>query len=124
MAITDKKQHWLQVLFRDKVQLPGSEGVIVPSGSMAERPGSPDNGLIRYSTTDNRLEAYENGAWGPIGAAAGGGVVNFTDLLDTPSAYTGLGGQIIRINVGETGLEFVNGNALFVPVGCGNWLGS
>ena len=40
-----------------------------------------------------------------------GGVVNFTDLSDVPSSYTGHAGESLRVNVGETGLEF------FVPGG-------
>lgn len=39
--------------------------------------------------------------------AGGGGSSTFLDLTDTPSAYTGVGGQLVRVNVGETALEFV-----------------
>jgi len=31
---------------------------------------------------------------------------NFTDLLDVPSAYTGSGGYFVKVNVGESALEF------------------
>jgi len=40
-----------------------------------------------------------------------GGVVDFTDLADVPSAYTGHSGESLRVNATETGLEF------FVPGG-------
>lgn len=36
----------------------------------------------------------------------GGGAEDFTDLGDVPSSYTGAGGQYVKVNVGETGLEF------------------
>lgn len=36
----------------------------------------------------------------------GGGGLDFTDLGDTPASYVGQGGLFVRVNVGETGLEF------------------
>jgi hypothetical protein len=35
----------------------------VPSGTTAQRPGSPVAGMIRYNTTLNQFEVYQNGAW-------------------------------------------------------------
>jgi len=32
---------------------------------------------------------------------------SFLDLSDTPDAYTGAGGKVVAVNVGETGLEFI-----------------
>ena len=43
--------------------------------------------------------------------ASGGGssdVADFTDLDDTPSAYTGQAGKIPAVNTGETALEFID----------------
>jgi hypothetical protein len=37
--------------------------------------------------------------------------LKFTDLSDTPSAYTGQAGKATRVNVGETGLEFYTPSA-------------
>ena len=37
--------------------------VIVPVGTTAQRPSSPVNGMIRYSTTNNVLEGYANNTW-------------------------------------------------------------
>ena len=42
---SDRKQYWLNVLFRERVFLPGTEGVIVPSGITAERPSVPLDGV-------------------------------------------------------------------------------
>lgn len=46
-----------------------------------------------------------------IGAGSGG-ASNFTNLTDTPADYTGYGEYIVRVNAGETGLEYVQ-----LPVG-------
>ena len=40
--------------------------ILISKGTTAQRPGSPTEGLIRYNTTENCLEAYINGAWGCI----------------------------------------------------------
>lgn len=39
---------------------------------------------------------------------SGGNITNFTELLDTPSSYSGEGGNCVAVNVGETGLEFIS----------------
>ena len=41
------------------------------------------------------------------GGGGGGGASAFTDLSDTPSDYTDDGGKYVKVNVGETALEFV-----------------
>ena len=38
----------------------------LPSGTTAQRPGTPSNGFIRYSTTSNKLEGYINNTWQQI----------------------------------------------------------
>jgi hypothetical protein len=38
----------------------------------------------------------------------GGGVVQFTALVDTPSSYVGQAGKVAAVNATETGLEFIN----------------
>ncbi|NCC95015.1 MAG: hypothetical protein EOM10_17405, partial [Opitutae bacterium] len=40
-----------------------TDAVVLPSGTTAQRPGTPVNGMIRYNATNNRIESYENGAW-------------------------------------------------------------
>jgi hypothetical protein len=44
----------------------------LPSGTTAERPGSPVNGQIRYNTTNIEAEAYINGAWQGLGTQTAG----------------------------------------------------
>lgn len=51
--------------------LPGQGSVTVPIGTTGQRPGAPVNGMIRYNSSLNQVEAYENGAWTPLGARTG-----------------------------------------------------
>ena len=37
--------------------------ILVAKGTTAQRPSSPLNGYIRYNTTTNEFEGYQNGAW-------------------------------------------------------------
>lgn len=39
-------------------------------------------------------------------SGAGGGASAFTDLTDAPASYTGQAGNFVKVNSGETGLEF------------------
>ena len=41
-------------------------------------------------------------------SGGGGGATTFLDLTDTPSAYTGQANKIVRVNAGETGLDFTD----------------
>ena len=47
--------------------------VLIPAGTIAQRPLVPVNGEIRYNTEYNAFEGYANGAWGNIGGGATGG---------------------------------------------------
>jgi hypothetical protein len=47
----------------DQVILESTNVMLVPKGTLAERPTSPNNGHLRYNTTDEQFEAYQNGAW-------------------------------------------------------------
>ena len=40
-----------------------ASSIIIPRDSVANRPTTGVNGMIRYATDTNKFEAYENGAW-------------------------------------------------------------
>jgi hypothetical protein len=42
----------------------------------------------------------------PFGGSGGSSVTDFTDLGDVPSSYSGQATKVVRVNVGETALEF------------------
>jgi hypothetical protein len=49
-------------------------GVVAPSGTTAQRPGSPVSGTLRYNTTTSLIEIYQNGIWINIGSTVPAGV--------------------------------------------------
>lgn len=44
--------------------------ILVSSGTTGERPSSPVNGFIRYNTTTNKLEMFQNGSWTNLDSAS------------------------------------------------------
>lgn len=71
----------------------GTGYVKVPSGTDAQRPGSPSNGMFRYNTTSNTFEGYVSGVWGPIGGgggATGGGTddIFYENSQTVTASYT------------------------------------
>jgi len=40
-----------------------STAIQLPSGTTAQRPGTPVNGMLRYNTDLNSIEGYNAGAW-------------------------------------------------------------
>ena len=45
-------------------QFGGTNGVQIPVGTTAERPGTAGTGQLRWNTTTNELEAYSGSSWG------------------------------------------------------------
>jgi len=55
------------------VTLSSTGTIKVPSGTEAERPGSPTAGMFRYNSDAGAFEGYNGSAWGSIGGGATGG---------------------------------------------------
>lgn len=51
----------------------GTEFMLIPKGTTAERPLVPVNGEMRYNTDTEQFEGYQGGAWGQLGGGATGG---------------------------------------------------
>jgi hypothetical protein len=47
--------------------------MLIPAGTTAQRPVSPNNGDMRYNTDTDQFEGYQGGAWGQLGGGATGG---------------------------------------------------
>lgn len=50
----------------DQVIMDSKTGARLPKGPERDRPFYPENGYIRYNTSDSQLEAYQDGAWREI----------------------------------------------------------
>jgi hypothetical protein len=51
----------------------GTEYMLIPKGTTAQRPAVPVDGEMRYNTDTNQFEGYQGGAWGQLGGGATGG---------------------------------------------------
>jgi len=77
--------------FTGDVILDTTTALQLPSGTTAQRPGSPTNGDIRYNSTTSSFEGYAGGAWGAIGGGATGGgsdAVFYENSLTVTTSYT------------------------------------
>ena len=57
--------------FTGKVIHNYTSSLTIPSGTTAQRDGTPAVGMFRHNATLNQFEGYNNGAWGAIGGGAG-----------------------------------------------------
>jgi len=77
----------------DNPVVPGSQAMTIPSGATGDRPVVSTNGQIRYNTTTNRFEGYQNSAWQTIGTGNGTvtevfNVVNQTSVINGTTTPT------------------------------------
>ena len=61
----------------------GTGTITTPSGTTAQRPGSPGEGMLRYNSELDEFEGYADSAWGSIGggASAGGAIYENTQTI-------------------------------------------
>jgi len=45
------------------IAIPGTANMTIPIGTTAQRPTTPSNGMMRYNTSTNKFEMYQNSAW-------------------------------------------------------------
>ena len=70
------------------ITLTGSEGVVLPSGTTAERPSSPADGVFRFNTTTDVMEYYDGDAWQTLGNAPGVTSISPTTETDANADIT------------------------------------
>jgi hypothetical protein len=76
----------------------GSSGVVLPTGSAAERPDAPAFGMIRFNTDSGFCEFYNGTVWQNFGT---GGTVSYT--VDN---FTGNGVQtVFTMSIAESNAE-------------------
>lgn len=49
---------------------------VIPTGTTAQRDGSPTSGYFRFNTTLSQFEGYNGSTWGAVGGGATGGAGN------------------------------------------------
>jgi len=92
---------------------------VMPSGTTAQRNGSPNAGNLRFNTTDTSFEGYDGSAWGAIGGgggASGGGsdAIFYENGQTVTTNYT----LTSNTNAMSTGPITINsGVAVTVPTG-------
>ena len=114
--------------------LPGTGGVTLPSGTTAQRPGSPNQGELRYNTDNHIAEGFINGSWVNFGSGFGsvtsitagtnltGGTITTTGtiaLSATPTGLTSLGVGNLSLSSNQIISSNSNGNISLVPNGSG-----
>jgi len=75
-----------------------TSAIQLPAGTQAQRPVTPTDGLLRFNSDTDRIEAYEDGAWRHITTN------HFADLEDGPGELQA--GKAIRVNNDGSGLEY------------------
>lgn len=68
------------------------------------------------ATLQNRTQLLNQMVSNVANSATSGGATTFTDLTDTPSSYSGQTLKNVRVNAGETGLEFFTASGLTNPM--------
>ena len=63
----------LKIAASTRVNFTSTNALNLPSGTTAQRPGTPSNGDLRYNSSNGQAEIYQSSAWGPVGGAAGAG---------------------------------------------------
>ena len=66
----------------------GTGTITTPSGTTAQRPGSPGEGMLRYNSTTDEFEGYAASAWGSIGGGASAGGAVYEDKQIITANYT------------------------------------
>ena len=59
------------IIISGEVVFNSTGSIQLPSGTTAQRPGSPTNGDLRYNSTEHEVEAYKNGGWANVGSGQG-----------------------------------------------------
>ena len=88
-----------------------TSSITLPSGTTAQRDGTPAVGMIRHNSQTNTFEGYNNGAWGSLSGASG-----ISNVVDDTSPQ--LGGNL-DVQANELNTSTTNGNIKVTPNGTG-----
>lgn len=68
------------------LKINGTNAMVVPSGTDAERPASPEVGATRWNTDQQYLECYDGSVW--VVSIGSGPIVTVNDMNDLGNIYT------------------------------------
>ena len=88
-----------------------TSSITLPSGTTAQRDGSPAVGMIRHNSEVNQYEGYNNGSWVSLS-----GVSGISNVVDDTSPQ--LGGNL-DVQANELNTSTTNGNIKVTPNGTG-----
>ena len=92
-------------------EVAGTDAILFPRGDGTNRPSVPVNGMMRYNSTSNKYEAYQNGEWQDIITSGAGGVTGLIDAdgdtyIDVDTAGNGSDNTIVLATNNETRMFF------------------
>jgi hypothetical protein len=67
------------------ISISGTNGVVIPNGNDAGRPGIPELGMIRYNTQQGLVEVYNGVIWTSVAGTGGG--ITFNDATQIAIEY-------------------------------------
>lgn len=73
----------------DSPDFTGTDGVGIPSGTTAQRPGSPATGKTRFNSDDTNLEVYTGSGWVAVGSGGSAGASAY-NLITNPDGGSDL----------------------------------
>lgn len=111
---TDRKETFLDIDSSTRIQF----GEIIYIDSEADRLliTTPISDKLYYTKDTDKLYSYTGGSWKSII------ISSFTALSDTPSSYSGYGGNVLQVKSDESGLEFSSKNTFSATVSLVNGL--
>ncbi|OQW49338.1 MAG: hypothetical protein A4S09_12545, partial [Proteobacteria bacterium SG_bin7] len=102
-----------------------SSSIIIPRDTVANRPTTGVNGMMRYATDTNKFEAYQNGAWTDMitsstasSVAAGNGTASAPSISfsgDTNTGFYSNGADTIGIAANGANVFNISSTALSSP---------
>ena len=105
--------------------LPGSEGVVLPSGNTAARPSLPTSGELRYNSELGVFEGYLASSWAQLATGTGAGTVTSVGFSAAGTGFSVSGSPItsngtitlsgtLLANHGGTGIDtYATGDMLY-----------
>ena len=88
----------------DNPTIGGTDSIILPLGTTAQRNGTPTEGMLRGNTTTNNIEYYDGTTWVDLTAGAGGGI---TALVDDTTPQLGGMLDVNGQSIGDGTLELL-----------------